>query len=105
MIIIGKPSDLDKLYSFPMELIKDVSVTVSILCEAYGYQRDIVKDLGGFCFIAEDKADVRFLLDNWKIDLVNDTAELSSEIEGYIKKLFILSSDYCIMTYYSSDII
>ena len=88
-----------------MELIKDVSVTVSILCEAYGYQRDIVKDLGGFCFIAEDKADVRFLLDNWKIDLVNDTAELSSEIEGYIKKLFILSSDYCIMTYYSSDII
>lgn len=105
MIIIGKPSDLDKLYSFPMELIKDVSVTVSILCEAYGYQRDIVKDLGGFCYIVEDKEDIKNLLDTWKIDLLNDMAELSSKIGSYTKKLFILSSDYCIMVYYRSDII
>lgn len=105
MIIIGKPSDLDKLYSFPMELIKDVSVTVSILCEAYGYQRDIVKDLGGFCYIAEDKEDIKNLLDTWKIDLLNDTAELSGKIGSYTKKLFILSSDYCIMVYCRSDLV
>ena len=105
MIIIGKPTDLEKIVSYPMGLIKDVSETVSILCRAYGYQRDIYKDLGGFCCIVEDKNDIQGLLDEWKIDLLYDTAEFSSEIEGYIKKLFILSSDYCIMTYYSSDII
>lgn len=105
MIIIGKPTDLEKIVSYPMGLIKDVSETVSILCRAYGYQRDIYKDLGGFCFIAEDKADVRFLLDNWNVDLVKDTAELSCLICSYTKKLFVLSSDYCIMVYYRSDII
>lgn len=104
MIIIAGLSELEKLRSYPAQLIKDVSMTAVIQCRARGCQMD-VSDRGGFCCIVEDKDDVHTLLCDWQIDIISDIAELSVRIEGFTKKLFVLDSDCCMTVYYDQDLI
>ena len=55
--------------------------------------------------IFENEDDIKFLLDRWNVDILNDISEVTLEIDGYIKKLFIISSDYAIVAYIKASLI
>lgn len=105
MIIISTLKEIPKADYLPVSVKTDISQTVAIIDSAYGCDRDIFKDLGGFCCVISTKSDVKYLLDKWNIDIVNDICEMTLKIDEYIKKLFILNSDYCIITYINKNLI
>lgn len=105
MQIIGKTSEIKLAENLPPEVKADIVQTLYILDSAYGKDRNIIKDMGGFCCIISNAEDIKLLLDNWHIDIVNDISEVTVNIDGYIKKLFIVSSDYAIVTFIKSNLI
>ena len=105
MIILTKINQLDNIDTITDKLKADISQSISILNTAYGVDRDVYNDLGGFCCIVSNEDDIKLLLDRWNADILNDISEVTLEIDGYIKKLFIISSDYAIVTYIKASLI
>ena len=105
MIILTKIDQLDNIDTITDKLKADISQSISILNTAYGVDRDVYNDLGGFCCIVSNEDDIKFLLDRWNVDIFNDISEVTLEIDGYIKKLFIISSDYAIVAYIKASLI
>ena len=103
MLVITNTDDIEKAEFIPKDVQFDILQSVYILDSAYGKGRDIFKDLGGFCCIIQNDNDIQYLKRNWNIDIYNDISELSVKINGYTKRLFILSSDYCIVSYIKID--
>ena len=99
MQIIGKTSEIKLAENLPSEVKADIMQTLYILDSAYGKDRNIIKDMGGFCCVIRNEEDVKFLKENWNVDIYDDICETSVQIMDYIKKLFVISSDYCIVTY------
>lgn len=104
MTILTKINQLDNIDTITDRLKSDISQSISILNTAYGVDRDVYNDLGGFCCIVS-KEDIKFLLDRWNVDILNDISEVTLEIDGYIKKLFIISSDYAIVAYIKTSLL
>ena len=104
MIILTKINQLDNIDTITDKLKADISQSISILNTAYGVDRDVYNDLGGFCIVSNED-DIKFLLDRWNVDILNDISEVTLEIDGYIKKLFIISSDYAIVAYIKASLI
>ena len=50
---IYKESQLLEVNNIPVEVIESIKVTIDILNENYGENRDIEADLGGYVVIAE----------------------------------------------------
>lgn len=88
MIILTKINQLDNINTIIDKLKADISQSISILNTAYGVDRDVYNDLGGFCCIVSKEEDIKFLLDRWNVDILNDISEVTLEIDGYIKKAF-----------------
>lgn len=105
MLIISKTNEIPNSEVIPDEVRADIFQAVYILDSAYGSEREPFKDLGGFCCVVDSLNDVDKLLAEWKIDIKEDISEYSVKIDGYIKKLFILSSDYAIVTYIKSNLL
>ena len=105
MTILTKINQLDNIDTITDRLKSDISQSISILNTAYGVGRDVYNDLGGFCCIVSNEEDIELLLDKWHIDILNDISEVTLEIDGYTKKLFIISSDYAIVAYIKASLI
>ena len=105
MTILTKINQLDNIDTITDRLKSDISQSISILNTAYGIDRDVYNDLGGFCCIVSNEENIKLLLDKWHIDILNDISEVTLEIDGYIKKLFIISSDYAIVAYIKASLI
>lgn len=105
MTILTKINQLDNIDTITDRLKSDISQSISILNTAYGIDRDVYNDLGGFCCIVSNEENIKLLLDKWHIDILNDISEVTLEIDGYIKKLFIISSDYAIVAYVKASLI
>lgn len=102
MIVVKKKNDLKKLKGYPGELLGEIESTLTILDDNYGVDRDIEKDLGGYCVVIESSIDIEVLksttIQGLELEYV-DIIECSSN--KYIQILYLLSSDYSIIVYAS----
>ena len=65
MYRIGKVSEMKQVKGkIPLAIYQEVLRIVSVLDRYYGEYRDIYQNDGGFVFIAENKSDLKYFIDN-----------------------------------------
>lgn len=92
-------SQLVKLNSIPVEVIEFVREIIVILNEAYGEDRNVESDLGGYVLIAENIVDIEILKQDKLKCLVPEYTDVIEVINGenYTSSLYLLSSDFSIV--------
>ena len=92
-------SQLVKLNSIPVEVIEFVRELIVILNEAYGEDRYVESDLGGYVLIAENIVDIEILKQDKLQCLVPEYTDVIEVINGenYTSSLYLLSSDFSIV--------
>ena len=96
---IYKESQLLELNNIPSEVIKSIKVTIDILNENYGDNRDVESDLGGYVVIVENIVDIEILKQDklkWLIQEYTDIIECSEGVD-WTSSLFLLSNDFAIV--------
>ena len=96
---VYKESQLNELNNIPVEVIESIKVTIDILNENYGENRDIEADLGGYVFIAENIVDIEVLKQDKLQGLVPEYTDVIEVVnrENYTSSLYLLSSDFSIV--------
>ena len=96
---VYKESQLNELNNIPVEVIESIKVTIDILNENYGENRDIEADLGGYVFIAENIVDIEILKQDKLQCLVPEYTDVIEVMNGenYTSSLYLLSSDFAIV--------
>ena len=96
---IYKESKLLEVNNIPSEVIESMKVTIAILNESYGANRNIEADLGGYVVIAENIVDIEILKQGKLQGLVPEYTDIIECKEGvnWTSSLFLLSSDYAIV--------
>ena len=96
---IYKENRLLEVNNIPSEVIESIKVTINILDENYGTDRDIEDDLGGYIIIAENIVDIEILKQDKLKGLVAEYTDIIECSEGvnWTSSLFLLSSDYTIV--------
>ena len=96
---IYKENQFLKKNNIPLEVIESIKVTISILNENYGINRDVELDLGGYVVIAENTVDIEVLKQDKLQGLVAEYTDIIECSEGvnWTSSLFLLSSDYSII--------
>ena len=92
-------SQLVKLNSIPVEVIEFVREIIVILNEAYGEDRNVESDLGGYVLIAENIVDIEILKQDKLQCLVPKYTDVIEVMNGenYTSSLYLLSSDFSIV--------
>mgnify|MGYP000862022937 FL=1 len=92
-------SQLVKLNSIPVEVIEFVRELIVILNEAYGEDRNVESDLGGYVLIAENIVDIEILKQDKLQCLVPEYTDVIEVMNGenYTSSLYSLSSDFSIV--------
>ena len=97
---IYKKNQLLEVNNIPTEVIESIKVTVDILNENYGENRDIESDLGGYIVIAENIVDIEILkqdkLQGLLVPEYTDIIECSEGV-NWTSSLFLLLSDFSIV--------
>ena len=96
---IYKKNQLLEVNNIPSEVIESMKVTIDILNENYGENRDIEADLGGYVLIAENIVDIEILKQDKLQGLVPEYADVIEVVNGenYTSSLYLLSSDFSIV--------
>ena len=92
-------SQLVKLNSIPVEVIEFVREIIVILNEAYGEDRNVESDLGGYVLIAENIVDIEILKQDKLQCLVPEYTDVIEVMNGenYTSSLYLLSSNFSIV--------
>ena len=82
--------------NIPIKVIESMKVTIDILNENYGANRDIEADLGRYIVIAENIVDIEMVKKDKLQGLIPEYADMIECSRGinYTSVLYILSSDY-----------
>ena len=96
---IYKEKQLLEVNNIPSEVIEGIKVTIDILNENYGANRDIEADLGGYIVIAENIVDIEILKQDKLQGLIPEYTDIIKSSEGvnWTSSLLLLSSDYAII--------
>lgn len=96
---VYKESQLLEVNNIPSEVIESIKVTIDILNENYGANRDIEADLGGYVVIAENIIDIEILKEDKLKGLIPEYTDVIECSEGvnWTSSLFLLSSDFAIV--------
>ena len=96
---IFKENQLLEVNNIPSETIESIKVTIDILNENYGVDRNIESDLGGYVVIAENIVDIEILKQEKLQSLIPEYTDIIECSEGvnWTYSLFLLSSDYAIV--------
>ena len=96
---VYKESQLNELNNIPVEVIEFVREIIVILNEAYGENRNVESDLGGYVLIAENIVDIEILKQDKLQCLVPEYTDVIEVVNGvnWTSSLFLLSSDYAIV--------
>ena len=96
---VYKESKLLEINNIPSEVIESIKVTIDILNENYGVNRDVELDLGGYVVIAENIVDIEILKQEKLQGLIPEYTDVIKVVNGknYISSLYLLSSDYAIV--------
>ncbi len=106
---LGTRKQLEELRTqLPTEAFEHCFDTLLTLDEAYGDDRNIDTDLGGFVLLVEETVDFE-LLKNYNIDILTDTFEFVDIVETmedtYISILYLLSSDFGIKIFTNKELV
>ena len=96
---IYKENQLLEVNNIPSETIESIKVTIDILNENYGVDRNIESDLGGYVVIAENILDIEILKQEKLQSLIPEYTDIIECSEGvnWTSSLFLISSDYAIV--------
>ena len=96
---IFKENQLLEVNNIPSETIESIKVTIDILNENYGVDRNIESDLGGYVVIAENILDIEILKQEKLQSLIPEYTDIIECSEGvnWTSSLFLLSSDFSIV--------
>lgn len=96
---VYKESQLLEVNNIPSEVIESIKVTIDVLNENYGANRDIEADLGGYLVIAENIVDIEVLKQDKLKGLIPEYTDIIKCSEGvnWASSLFLLSSDVSIV--------
>ncbi len=96
---VYKESQLLDVNNIPLEVIESIKVTLDILNENYGENRNIEDDLGGYVVIAENIVDIEILKQDRLQGLIPEYTDIIKSSEGvnWTSSLLLLSSDYAII--------
>ncbi len=97
---IYKENQLLEVNNILSEVIESIKVTIDILNENYGANRDIHNDFGGYVVIAENIVDIEILKQGKLQGLIPEYTYIIECSKGvnWTSSLFLLSSDYAIVT-------
>ena len=79
---IYKKNQLLEVNNIPSEVIESMKVTIDILNENYGENRDIEADLGGYVLIAENIVDIEILKQDKLQGLVPEYTDVIEVVNG-----------------------
>ena len=96
---IYKKNQLLEVNNIPSEVIESMKVTIDILNENYGDNRDIEADLGGYIVIVENIVDIKIMKQDKLQGLIPEYTDIIECSEGvnWTSSLFLLSSDFAIV--------
>ena len=96
---IFKENQLLEVNNIPSETIESIKVTIDILNENYGVDRNIESDLGGYVVIAENILDIEILKQEKLQSLIPEYTDIIECSEGvnWTSSLFLLSNDFAIV--------
>ena len=96
---IFKENQLLEVNNIPSETIESIKVTIDILNENYGVDRNIESDLGGYVVIAENIVDIKIMKQDKLQGLIPEYTDIIECSEGvnWTSSLFLLSSDFSIV--------
>lgn len=96
---VYKENQLLEVNNIPSEVIESIKITIDILNENYGENRDIEADLGGYVVIVENIVDIEILKQGKLQGLVLEYTDIIECSEGvnWTSSLFLLSSDFSIV--------
>ena len=96
---IYKENQLLEAESLQLEVSETIRVTIEVLDDNYGADRDIESDLGGYIVIAENIVDIEILKQDKLQGLVPEYTDVIECSEGvnWTSSLFLLSSDFSIV--------
>ena len=96
---IYKENQLLEVNNMPIEVIESIKVTIDILNENYGENRNVDKDLGGYVLVVENIEEVKELKNGILKDILPEYTDeiICSEGVNYTSSLFLLSSDFSVV--------
>ena len=96
---VYKENQILEVNNIPSEVIESIKVTIDILNENYGENRDIEADLGGYVVVAENIVDIEVLKQDKLQGLVPEYTDVIEVVnrENYTSSLYLLSSDFSIV--------
>ena len=96
---IYKKNQLLEVNNIPSEVIESMKVTIDILNENYGEDRDVEADLGGYIVIVENIVDIKIMKQDKLQGLIPEYTDIIECSEGvnWTSSLFLLSSDFAIV--------
>ena len=82
------------------QVMVQVRAILAVLDEEYGENRNIHKDLGGFVLLCDSQTTVEELEEvvNLSYDLYEWADEIETYNDTYVMALYLLSSDYSVVT-------
>ena len=96
---VYKENQILEVNNIPSEVIKSIKVTIDILNENYGEDRDVEADLGGYIVIVENIVDIKIMKQDKLQGLIPEYTDIIECSEGvnWTSSLFLLSSDFAIV--------
>ena len=96
---IYRKNELLEMKNIAPEVIESIKVTIYVLNENYGVNRDIESDLGGYIVVAENIVDIQILKQDKLQGLIPEYTDIIECSEGvnWTSSLFLISSDYAIV--------
>lgn len=96
---VYKENQILEVNNIPSEVIESIKVTIDILNENYGEDRDVEADLGGYIVIVENIVDIKIMKQDKLQGLIPEYTDIIECKEGvnWTSSLFLLSSDFAIV--------
>ena len=96
---VYKENQILQVNNIPSEVIESIKVTIDILNENYGEDRDVEADLGGYIVIVENIVDIKIMKQDKLQGLIPEYTDIIECSEGvnWTSSLFLLSSDFSIV--------
>ena len=105
LYIVGTQKEALKLKELlPEEVFVEVMGTAKIIDEAYGSERDIFENDGGYVCIVENDTDVAELNSKYEVDLYTTNREYCTKLsDGWLNVLILCNNEFAITVLLSTQ--
>lgn len=98
--ILKNQADAKRVKDWDEQVMVQVRAVLAVLDESYGANRNLQKDLGGFVLLCDRDTTAEELDEvvNLSYDLYEWADEIETYDDTYVMALYLLSSDYSVVT-------